>query len=105
MKSSKSIAQFLPPGYEVGVRCRNMEGDLRWFWANIGRRPDRGAVGWAVNRVPAWRLACDLARAVTFRDRIDSYASDDPGPAWFEFRRLIRKALLLPLRGRRLHSS
>lgn len=90
--------RVFPPGYEVGLRCRNMEGDLRWFWANIGRRPDRGSAGWAVNRPSGWQLARDLARAAVFRDRIDSYAADDPRPAWFELRRLIRKTLQLPFR-------
>ncbi len=76
--------------YTVGLRCRNVPRDARWFWRSLrsnGRRegrPSDEAHAWSINKLSRKQLLRDLARATTFRDRVDTFAVDDPTPCLVE---------------------
>ena len=78
------------PGYRIGVRSRGLTLDARWFGRQLRRSRDKSAAGWDVNRVSGPRLLADLARAVTFRDHVDTLSRDDSGPFFAEARDLTR---------------
>ena len=67
-------------GYRSGVRSRGLILDARWFGRQLRSSRDKGASGWDVNRVSGTRLVAELARALTFRDHVDTLSYDDPGP-------------------------
>jgi len=69
-----------PPGYRNGVRSRGLTLDARWFGRQLRSSRDKGAAGWDVNRVSGSKLVVELARALTFRDHVDTLSRDDPGP-------------------------
>ncbi len=81
------------PDYRVGVRCRGLTLDARWFGRQIRSSRDKSASGWDVNRVSAMKFAADLARAVTFRDHVDTLSRDDPSPFFAEARDLTKLIL------------
>ncbi len=79
-----------PPAYRENVYCRQLLDDARWMWRTLSRRSDRGQEeGWEINRVSRWQLLADLARTLTFRDHIDSFAWRDPGPFLGELRQTL----------------
>jgi predicted ATP-grasp superfamily ATP-dependent carboligase len=67
-----------PRRYRVGLRCRNWRGDRWWLTANLhARRTDP-----SLPTVPLWKVGLEaLTSVVTLRERSDTFALDDPGPA------------------------
>jgi predicted ATP-grasp superfamily ATP-dependent carboligase len=82
-----------PGRYRVGIRSRSLAQDARWVWRNLTGRAtptDPSADdGWSVNRMPWRRVAADVLRAVSIRDRFDTFAWHDPWPAAIEAGQLI----------------
>lgn len=79
-----------PQSYTVGLRGRNLPRDARWFWRSLRRRgrpknhSSEEEHAWSINKLSMKQLALDLARAATFRDRVDTFAVDDPAPCFIE---------------------
>ena len=75
-----------PRRYQVGVRSRNLDADLRWTRRAFLRvRPSfppayEDELGWAVNMLPRGRILAHALRGLVGLDRTDTRASDDPAP-------------------------
>jgi protein-tyrosine-phosphatase/predicted ATP-grasp superfamily ATP-dependent carboligase len=69
--------------YRVGLRCRNWRSDRWWLTGNLRSR-------WSdpsLPTVPLWKIGLEaLTGVVTLRERSDTFALDDPGPAVAELR-------------------
>lgn len=78
------------PEYRLGVRCRSLTLDARWFGRQLRSSLDKSADGWDVNRVSGLRLVAELARAATFLDPVDTLSRDDPAPFFAEARDLVK---------------
>lgn len=97
--------ESFPQDYRVGVRCRDLYADLRWTWRSLRRkRPDLSggteqSLGWFTNPISSVRLLGDMARGCLLRDRIDSFAIDDPLPLIGEITNILRKTMLRWTRG------
>jgi predicted ATP-grasp superfamily ATP-dependent carboligase len=84
--------------YQCGVRCRDLTADLRFVWSSLRPKKapdvsDEAALGWSVTRVSRWQLVCDTVRGLTLKDHVDSFAVDDPRPAFYELCQLAATAL------------
>ena len=85
--------------YRVGVRCRTLSNDIRWFWRRLtgrGKQFDRDQLhnlGWVANYVPLRRVLCSLWRGMSLQDHVDSFASDDIRPVASEIKVLLQDAL------------
>ncbi len=73
-----------PQSYRLGVRSRDLSFDLLWFARQLMPARDLRVTGWDIVREPRRRLVADLFRAVTFRDRVDSFEQDDLRPGFTE---------------------
>jgi predicted ATP-grasp superfamily ATP-dependent carboligase len=75
--------------YRVGLRCRNWREDLWWLISNLrSRRSDP-----SLPTTPLWQVGLEaLTGLVTLRERSDTFALDDPGPAVAELRLIARDA-------------
>lgn len=88
-----------PTDYRVGVRCRSLFADFRWYFNRL-RNNQWGATS-RVSRTPGWQInprsnrevLSDLCHAVTFRDYIDSFSLDDPLPAVAEAALIAQSAM------------
>lgn len=78
-----------PKHYRVGLRCRNWRLTRWWLTTNLRtrrREPD-------LPTVPLWKVGTDaLASLATLRERSDTFALDDPGPALSEVGSIVREA-------------
>jgi protein-tyrosine-phosphatase/predicted ATP-grasp superfamily ATP-dependent carboligase len=64
--------------YRVGLRCRSWGGDL--WWLTSSRRASRSDS--SLPSILFWQFGLEaLASLITFRERSDTFALDDPGPA------------------------
>jgi protein-tyrosine-phosphatase len=77
-----------PKGYRVGVCCRNWESDVEWLSANL--RADRTDPT-LTTRSLAGVVAEAVKNVTLLRERSDTFAVDDPGPAWHELAELARR--------------
>jgi hypothetical protein len=84
-----------PAGYHIGVRSRDLRPDLRWTWralrGRIGDAADQAA-GWQINPATRGQVSLDVMRMVACRDRIDTFALDDPLPFLSELKQLVRSS-------------
>lgn len=83
-------------GYHVEVRSRDLRPDLRWMWRALTERAAREndqVHGWGTNPATRWTLCKDVLRLLAFRDRVDSFAWDDPAPALGELQRATRSMI------------
>ena len=73
--------------YRVGLRCRNWREDLWWLISNLrSRRSDP-----SLPITPLWQVGLEaLTGLVTLRERSDTFALGDPGPAVAELRLIAR---------------
>ena len=78
-----------PQAYRLGIRSRDLSLGLLWFARQIMPPRDRRDQGWDIARVPRPRLVADMFRAVTFRDRIDTFDGDDLRPGFAELRTIF----------------
>lgn len=77
--------QQFPQGYREGLYCRNTIRDFEWIIKNIGSNksdPTR-------NTLPNWQVAKEVINIITFRERNDTWVSDDIKPGLIELKRLI----------------
>jgi len=84
--------------YQCGVRCRDLSADIRFALSSL--RPKKApnvsneaTLGWSVNRASHWQLLCDTVRGLTLKDHVDSFAVDDPRPAFYELCQLAATTL------------
>ena len=88
-----------PAAYRVGVRSRHLTHDARWLWRTIRRKrtsacsQNDDSLGWAVNSVKPWQVACHTLRGLAGMDHADTFAWDDPGPAFAEGMALLKAAV------------
>ena len=88
-----------PQSYRTGVRSRALTNDLRWLCRWATRRgttfdaEDTEELGWVANEVPWPRVLHGVARGLTLRDHIDSFAYDDMRPALAELDGLCSDAV------------
>ena len=78
--------------YRLGIRCRYLSADIRWMRSSLRKKPVDRWRGMDVNCVSKWRLLADVGRIIFLRDRLDTFAVDDPRPAFYEMGRLIATA-------------
>jgi len=73
--------------YRVGLRCRSWRDDLWWLISNLrSRRSDP-----SLPTTPLWKVGLEaLTGLVTLKERSDTFALDDPGPAVAELRLIAR---------------
>ncbi|MCG8449620.1 MAG: ATP-grasp domain-containing protein [Pirellulales bacterium] len=94
------------PEYRTQIRSRDLSGDVRWMVRSLKRkRPaffeaEDEEKGWELNDRSRLQVVGDLLKLLGPRDKIDSFAWDDPQPAICELWRLGRSVLsrLLPSR-------
>jgi protein-tyrosine-phosphatase/predicted ATP-grasp superfamily ATP-dependent carboligase len=85
-----ALFQFLVEGrrefprrYRVGLRCRNWRSDLWWLRSNIRAHRSNPSL----HTIPLHQFALEaLSGVVTLRERSDTFAWDDPGPALKELK-------------------
>jgi protein-tyrosine-phosphatase/predicted ATP-grasp superfamily ATP-dependent carboligase len=88
-----------PQKYKIGVYCRNLRLDLRWFIENL--QADRNDPTLKV--VPLSHLLAELRNVLWLSDRIDTFARDDPRPFFAEVRDLAGRAIrIVSIRAERL---
>lgn len=66
--------------YKKRLFCRNIVMDLEWFRNNL--LADRSSPD--LNTLPIWKVAMELINIFTFKERSDTFVSDDPLPGWIE---------------------
>jgi predicted ATP-grasp superfamily ATP-dependent carboligase len=101
--------------YRVGVRCRSLFADLRWYLHRATRHPwgadgsVDGQTGWATNPRSARQLLTDTLRGLLLQDHLDSFSRDDPLPAFAELaliaRTVVGKTVRLALPYRQARSA
>jgi predicted ATP-grasp superfamily ATP-dependent carboligase len=69
-----------PPGFRVGIACRNWRLDLLWLkeWLALPR----------AERTPGREIAQELWRALTLREWADTLTLDDPRPGLLDLSRI-----------------
>ena len=72
----------------MGICCRNWESDVEWLSANL--RADRTDPT-LTTRPLAGVVAEAVKNVALLRERSDTLAADDPGPAWHELAGLARR--------------
>lgn len=72
-------------GNKIGVRCRNLLSDLKWFWRNWNAS---GCGGYS-NAVPRGKAIRDMARILDPREHLDTITCDDPIPGLVEISRVV----------------
>jgi predicted ATP-grasp superfamily ATP-dependent carboligase len=79
-----------PCGYRTGIHSRNLTRDLEWWKENL--RADRNDP--TLSTQPILRVIGDACvNTLLFRERIDTFAFDDPQPCLAEFGRFARAAV------------
>jgi protein-tyrosine-phosphatase/predicted ATP-grasp superfamily ATP-dependent carboligase len=89
-----ALFQFLVEGrrdfsrrYRVGLCCRNWRNDLWWLAANLRARRAKASL----HTMPLHQVGLEaLGNIITLRERSDTFAWDDPGPALMELKLIAR---------------
>ncbi|MCP3952953.1 MAG: ATP-grasp domain-containing protein [Desulfobacterales bacterium] len=86
--------QHFPPDYRLNVYSRQFLDDFRWIWRTLSSNGQEGReAGWEINPISTRQLVADVWRALTFRDHIDTFVWDDPGPFTGELRQTLALAI------------
>jgi protein-tyrosine-phosphatase len=77
-----------PQRYRVGLCCRNWRNDLWWLRTNMAAHRSNPTL----HTIPLHRVGLEaLNSVITFRERSDTFAWDDPGPALTELKLIARE--------------
>lgn len=75
-----------PAGYVVGMRCRNLEGDMEWLMQNLS---PGGARTEEHRERPLSILAKESLGLFAGKEKYDTLAWDDPGPGWADVKSIL----------------
>lgn len=82
-----------PPGYREGLYARNWVQDASWLFKKFTADPPSRRT--LTPPTPPWRqVVAEFTNVLKLRERSDTFAWDDPGPAFAELRRMLWKRIV-----------
>ena len=84
------------PDYRVGVHCRTLIADARWFMKNVAQRrsdsyrKSKANIGWEINYTSRAQALRELLHIATLRDHFDTFSLDDTRPSLLDAQQLCR---------------